>query len=217
MSNQVGKILVLAVANIYAHIDGKGRRFRPREIVQVSRRIESRSAGRLVYIAFCFRRNGRPGRNFSGTPWLQSTPYSQHASVPAVGIYITRKAKLVNQSVQGENAYSLLTPAVEIDAADAPLLLVEADVVEAFEAGAIDSPHSMVGHQEVLLPAHEDVLLVVQVLNVHGSLPGVLSVRAECREFVPVIEIDLFVRTPAVVLREEIVLGPDDLTLKVCC
>lgn len=104
---------------------------------------------------------------------------------------------------------------MEIDTANAAHLLVKADVVEALEAGAVDSAHPVVGDEEVLLPAHEDVLLVVQVWDVHGSLSGALGVGPERRELVPVIQVNLLTGAPVMVVRDEVVLGPDDLALEV--
>ena len=54
----------------------------------------------------------------------------------------------------------LFTLGVEVDAVHHTLDLVEADVVEALEAGAVDRPHAMVGDKEVLLPAHKYVLFL---------------------------------------------------------
>ena len=56
---------------------------------------------------------------------------------------------------------------MEVDTLDFALLLVEADVVEALEAGAVDGLHLVVGDEEVLLPAHEDVLALRRVA--HGD------------------------------------------------
>lgn len=120
------------------------------------------------------------------------------------------------QREETRTEYLLLAPTVEIDSTDAALPLVEADVVEPLEAGAVDGAHPVVGDEEVLLPAHEDVVLVVQVLDVHGALAGMLGIGAERRELVPVVQVDLLGRAPAVVVRDEVVLGPDDLALKVC-
>lgn len=55
---------------------------------------------------------------------------------------------------------------MEVDPADGSLHLVEADVVEPFEARAGDLAHPVVGDEERLLPAHEDVLALRAVLVV---------------------------------------------------
>ena len=57
----------------------------------------------------------------------------------------------------GQKSNSLLTPSMKVDAVDISLGLVEADVVEALEAGALDALDAVVGHEEPFLPAHEDV------------------------------------------------------------
>lgn len=54
----------------------------------------------------------------------------------------------------------LFAPAVEIDAGNLPANLVEANVVKALEARSIDGPDSMVRHEKVFLPAHEDTIPV---------------------------------------------------------
>ncbi len=52
---------------------------------------------------------------------------------------------------------SLLALCVEIDPANSSLNLIEANIVEPFEARTTDCSNSMIGNQEVLLPSHEDV------------------------------------------------------------
>lgn len=58
-----------------------------------------------------------------------------------------------------------LTLGMEVDTADSAIALVEADVVEALEAGACYRFDSMVWHQEILLPPHEQVLSLEEVLQ----------------------------------------------------
>lgn len=64
--------------------------------------------------------------------------------------------------------------------------LVEADVVEALEAGTVDRPHAMVGNKEVLLPPHEYVFFLQVLLNCEVALLGLLCVRPERGKLGPV-------------------------------
>jgi hypothetical protein len=102
---------------------------------------------------------------------------------------------------------SLLAFTVKVNAAHLPLHLVEADVVEALEASPIDGPNPVVGDEKVLLPAHEDVFPLVNVLDVRlPALARLLMILPECGELGPVGEIDLLVCAPALVLGDEAVL-----------
>ena len=102
---------------------------------------------------------------------------------------------------------SLLAFTVKVNAAHLPLHLVEADVVEALEARPIDCPDTVVGNEKVLLPAHEDVLPLVHVLDVRlPALAHPLMVLPECGELGPVGDVDLLVCAPALVLGDEAVL-----------
>ncbi len=57
----------------------------------------------------------------------------------------------------------LLALGMVVDPAHRPTALVKTDVVEPLETGARDGFDAVVGHEEVLFPAHEEVfsLLVV--------------------------------------------------------
>ena len=112
---------------------------------------------------------------------------------------------------------SLFAPSVEVDAADAALALVEADVVKPLEAGPIDGEDAVVRDQEQLLPAHKDIFLGLGVLDVYGAALGLLHVGSEGGKLVPVVQVDPVGSAPAVVLSEEPVLGSDDLALEVSC
>jgi len=54
---------------------------------------------------------------------------------------------------------------MKIDATDTSRTLVEADVVEAFEARARNGLDFVVRNQEVFLPSHEQVLFLCKVLE----------------------------------------------------
>lgn len=109
----------------------------------------------------------------------------------------------------------LLALGVEIDAVDVPRDLVEADVVEAFEAGARDLAHAVVGHEEGFLPAHEDVLALGKVLVVEVGLLGLLGERPPRGEARPVLHVRLVGGAPRGVPRLEGVFGADDLAFEV--
>jgi len=60
--------------------------------------------------------------------------------------------------------FLLLTLRMEIDTADIARDLIEANVVEAFETGSGNSPHTMIRNEEVFLPPHKDILSLSIVL-----------------------------------------------------
>lgn len=104
---------------------------------------------------------------------------------------------------------------VEVYPADFSLDLVEADVVEALETRAGYGPNSMIGDQKVFLPSHEDMFSLGGVSNQHGALACLLLEGTEGREFGPMTQVDLYIGTPIIMLREEGVLRPNDFALKV--
>lgn len=104
---------------------------------------------------------------------------------------------------------------MEVDSANFALELVEANVVEALKAGTCYGAHPVVGHEEVLLPAHEDVLPLRNVPDVDGTLARLLFQRAEGRKLLPVVEVNAVCGAPSIVIRDEVVLCADDLALKV--
>lgn len=110
----------------------------------------------------------------------------------------------------------LLAFGMEIDTADLPLELVKGNVVESLETGPRYGAHSVVGYKEMLLPAHEDGILLADVRNGHGALPGQLLEGTERAEPGPVAQINPRVGAPVVVLGKEAVLGADYLALEVC-
>ena len=59
----------------------------------------------------------------------------------------------------------LLTLRVEIDPTNTAVALIEADVVEPLEAGSRDGFHTVVRHEEVFFPAHEDVFALLVVFQ----------------------------------------------------
>ena len=104
---------------------------------------------------------------------------------------------------------------MEVDALNAAGHLVEADVVEALEAGTADCPDPVVGHKKVLFPAHEEMLLVHPVLGHQLGARQVLRQRFVGGETSPMLAVDLFVGAPFGVLCNEGVFVSNDLALKV--
>jgi hypothetical protein len=105
---------------------------------------------------------------------------------------------------------------MEIDALYATRYLVEADVVEALETRPVDRLHSVIRDEEVLFPAHEEVLFLHPVLRYQLGSRRVFGKRLVCWKSGPVLSVDLFVRTPLGMLCDERVLAADDLALEVC-
>lgn len=112
---------------------------------------------------------------------------------------------------------SLLTLGMEVDPADGAVHLVETDVVEAFEACAVDLPHPVVRDKEGLLPSHEDVFALVEVLQVEVFFLGVTREGSEGREARPVLHIGSVGRAPGGVLGAEGVVRTDDFAFEIGC
>lgn len=112
--------------------------------------------------------------------------------------------------------YGLLALRMKVYPADGPFHLVEADIVEPFEAGAGNSPHAMIRDKEVLLPPHEDVFPLGEVAVGEVGSFGLLSQRAPGRESGPVVHIGLLRRAPCLVPGLEGVLRSDDFAFEEC-
>lgn len=106
---------------------------------------------------------------------------------------------------------------MEVDPAHVSRALVEADVVEAFEAGTRDGLHSMVWYQEVLLPAHEQMLALEIVLECEIGGFSRLREWAPGREACPMLEIYLLTASPSWMCGLEQILWPYYLSFKECC
>jgi hypothetical protein len=120
-------------------------------------------------------------------------------------------------SILAKTLDSLLALSMEVDALDATRELVEADVVEAFEARTAYSPDSVIRDEEILLPSHEQMLLLIQVLRHLFLARGVFGYRLVCIEAPPVLPVDLFVGAPFRMLCNEGVFASDDLAFEVRC
>ena len=82
-----------------------------------------------------------------------------------------------HSSENGENVP--LGVSVEVEPVDGGLGLLETDVVEPGEGRAVDVLDLVVGHEEVLLPPHEDKVRLLQGLVVKVVGVEVLRVRHE--------------------------------------
>jgi hypothetical protein len=102
--------------------------------------------------------------------------------------------------------YALLALSMEVNPTNAPTALVEADIIEALEARASDGAHAVVRDEEVLLPAHEDVLALRQVRDVQVAFARGLAEGPEGLELGPVLQVYFVRRAPVLVLRQKGVL-----------
>lgn len=105
---------------------------------------------------------------------------------------------------------------MEVDAADIPRHLVEADIIETLETGTRDLTYAMVGNQEGFLPTHEDVFSLGTVLVVKVGFLGLLRQRTPGGEASPMLHIRLVIRTPGLVASLEGVLWSNYFTLEIC-
>lgn len=111
---------------------------------------------------------------------------------------------------------SPLALAVEVNAIDLSMDLIKTNIIEALKARPGDGAHAMVGDEEVLFPAHENVLALGDVLDDdRRASAGLFRVGAEGRELGPMRQVGLVVGAPVVVLGHEAVLVPDDFALEV--
>jgi hypothetical protein len=125
-----------------------------------------------------------------------------------------RQRKICVQMVQIDGIDLLLALGVKVYALDAARDLVEGYVVEPFEAGSADGLYSVVWDQEVLFPAHEEVLLLHPVFGdgiwPRGGFGGLVGWKPR-----PVLPVDFLVGAPFWVLCYEVVLVADDLAFEV--
>jgi hypothetical protein len=112
-------------------------------------------------------------------------------------------------------ADSLFAFGVEINSADSAQLLVEANIIEALEARAIDCPNAMVRHEEALFPPHEYIFLGTKIRNYYiAAFPYRLGVWFEGGKFVPMRHIDLVRCAPIRVISEKSIFRADNLAFE---
>ena len=124
-------------------------------------------------------------------------------------------AEIFHKRTTWEKESLLFALRMKVNPRDGPRDLVEADVVEALEAGAADLPHPIIRHEELLLPPHEHVLPLRHVRIPKIRLPRRLGEGPEGREALPVLHVRLLRRAPTRVPCHETVLRADNLAVEV--
>ncbi len=104
---------------------------------------------------------------------------------------------------------------MEVDAADCPCNLVEADIIEPFEARPIYLLYSMIRDEKVLFPSHKDVLLLRAIFVMEVRLLRLFCQGTPRRKTSPMLHISLVCGAPRFVLGLECVLWPYNLSLEV--
>lgn len=103
-----------------------------------------------------------------------------------------------------------------VDPADSAVELIEADVIEPFETGPRDTFNTVVGHQEVLLPSHKQMLVLGKVFVGEVGLLRHLRQWTPRREFGPVVHISSIGSSPGLMTGLECVFRSDDFGLEEC-
>lgn len=130
-------------------------------------------------------------------------------------LLISRSVSMIPQH-RGQKGQKdeLLALCMEIYPADCSFNLVEADVVEPFEARPRDSPHAMIRDEEVFFPPHEDVFSLGEIaVREVGSL-SLFSQRAPGRKPRPVIHVSPLRCAPFFVTGLEGVFGSNDFSFE---
>lgn len=104
---------------------------------------------------------------------------------------------------------------VEVDAAYASCNLVEADIIEPFEASSRDLSNPVIRNEKVFLPPHKYVLSLRPVLIVKIGFFGLRLDRAVGWESAPVVVVSFLVCTPILVLRLECVFRSDEFAFEI--
>lgn len=106
---------------------------------------------------------------------------------------------------------------MEIYPTHSPCYLVETDIVEPFETCARDGPNTVVRHQKVLFPSHEDILPLRKVLVVEVRFLGLLGQGTPSWKSCPVLHVRFLGCAPGFVLGLESMFRADDLAFEVGC
>lgn len=104
---------------------------------------------------------------------------------------------------------------MEVDPADTPRNLIEADVVEALKTRAVDCANAVIRHQKVFFPSHKQVLLIGPILGDEIGPRAVFGDGFVRRESAPVLPVHFLVGPPFRMLRDERVFTADDFAFKV--
>lgn len=91
--------------------------------------------------------------------------------------------------------------------------LLETDVIESGERGAVDVFDGVIGHQKVLLPPHEHVVRLVQSVVIEVVRVEALLILMKRPKLTPMFFVDVFVRLPFA--RQKGVFFADDFSVEV--
>lgn len=111
----------------------------------------------------------------------------------------------------------LLTLGMEIDPTDPPIPLIETNIIKTLETRPRDRLHAVIRDQEVLFPAHEDVLTLLVVFQREGGVFGGFGEGPPGGEARPVLQVDFFGRVPGRVGGFEEVLCADYFAFEEGC
>lgn len=115
--------------------------------------------------------------------------------------------------------YRLVIPfalCMEVDTADASLNLIEADIVEPFEAGTGDRSNPVIRDKEILFPPHENMFALCKVAVCEIGPLGLFGKRFPGWKSGPVVYVCLFVCTPFFITSLKSVLGSNYFAFKEC-
>ena len=110
--------------------------------------------------------------------------------------------------------YVLLAIGMEINPVDGPRHLVEAYIIKSLEACPADLSHSVVWHQEFLLPSHKHVFPVRAILVVKVRLFRLLRKGPPSGEAAPVLHVFFVAGAPVFVSGLEGVFWSDNFAFE---
>lgn len=103
---------------------------------------------------------------------------------------------------------------MEIYPANIAFQLIKTNIVESLEAGAGNSPDTVIRDQEVFLPPHKDMLALIQIFVRKVRLLHLLRQWTPCGESRPVVHIRFIRCTPCLVACLESVLVANDFAFE---
>jgi hypothetical protein len=108
----------------------------------------------------------------------------------------------------------LLALRMEINPTNTAIHLIKTNVIKPLETRARDCFHAVVRHEEILFPAHENVLALLVVLQRERGRFGGFGQGAPGWEARPVLQVDFFRGAPRGVRGFEEVFGADDFAFE---
>jgi hypothetical protein len=103
---------------------------------------------------------------------------------------------------------------VKVNSTNCSFYLIETDIVESFKASPGDLPHPMIRYEEILLPAHEQMLALSIVSVCEISFFSLFGEGPPRLEPGPVLHIGFFVGAPSLVLGHECVFCANDFSFE---